>query len=323
MRILLIGGTIFLGKNIVEAALAAGHEVTLFNRGKTNPELFPEIEKVRGDRLEGFKPIEGREFDCVIDTCAYFPRAVKISRTAFPNAHYVFISTISVYSELDKVGLKDGDAVGTLEDPTTEVITGGSYGPLKALCENVVRDSGGSFTIIRPGLIIGPDDPTDRFTYWPVRMAEAGEGSVLVPDVNQPVQVIDVRDLATWTVSTSEAKTQGVYNATGPQIPLTLDSALDQIRSAVNPRAQLSKVSAEILTAEKVEPWSDLPLILPYDGSSNGMLSVDTSNSISARLQTRPLGETALDTLKWWQSKGSPALKIGLTRQRELAILEA
>jgi len=325
VRVLIIGGTKFLGCHLSEAALAKGHELTLFNRGQTNPDLFPDAEHVQGDRLDGFGALKGRNFDAVIDTCGFFPRAVQISAKAFEDRadRYVFISSISVFDQVAVSGLKEDGHVGTIDDEANEEITDDTYGPLKALCENVVSDVFGSQALnIRPGLIVGPNDPTDRYTYWPVRFARSGE--VLAPDRKaQPTQFIDVRDLAEWIVLLLEQKSGGTFNATGPEQPLTLGETLERIRVAINTEAQIAWVDTKFLEEQNVEPWSDLPFVVPYDGSADGMESVDVSKAVGTGLRFRPLEETAWDTLVWVKSEGLTELRAGLKPEREREILEA
>ncbi len=208
MKLLVLGGTVFLGRHLVEAATARGHSVTLFNRGQHNPELYPEVEKLRGDRDSDLSALQGRRWDAVIDTCGYLPRAVRASAELLADAvdHYTFISSISVYADFHTPAMDESAPVGTLADETVEEVTGETYGPLKALCEQAAeRALPGRVLNIRPGLIVGPHDPTDRFTYWPVRVARGGE--VLAPGrPHVPVQVIDGRDLAEWTVRMVEAR---------------------------------------------------------------------------------------------------------------------
>ncbi|HSL44049.1 MAG TPA: NAD-dependent epimerase/dehydratase family protein, partial [Anaerolineales bacterium] len=230
MRILMIGGTYFLGRHLVKAALEHDHDVTLFNRGKSNPGLFPQLETILGDREKDINKLEGRIWDAVIDTSGYFPRVVRLSAQVLePNVpRYVFISSISVYENFRKVGINESDPVGKIQDETVEEITGEMYGPLKALCEETVRDIFGleRSLIIRPGLIVGPHDPTDRFTYWPVRVARGGD--VLAPQKpDAAIQIIDVRDLAEWIIRLIEANASGTYNATGPDYELTLGKLLE------------------------------------------------------------------------------------------------
>jgi 2'-hydroxyisoflavone reductase len=324
MNILIIGGTKFVGRYLTYCALERGHQVTLFHRGKTNPDAFPDIEHVHGDRLEvgAFGDLANRNLDAVIDTCGYFPRAVRLSGEAFATfPRYLFISTISVYKDQSKIGLTEEDEVGTIEDESTEEITGESYGPLKALCEKTLLGIfGDRALIVRPGLIIGPHDPTDRFTYWPVRFAKSQ--TVLAADCkSQPAQQIDVRDLAEWCIGMLEKSASGVYSATGPDSGMTVEEMLEQTRDAVNPDAKIVWAGGNWLGEKKVEAWSDLPMILPFDGSVNGMGAVNVSKAVAAGLTSRPLGETSKDILEWWKGKGSPVLKTGLSDEREAELL--
>ena len=325
MKILIIGGTQFVGRAIADLALSQGHELTLFHRGKTNPDLFSDVEHIHGDRLdaEALGQLKGRHFDAVVDTCGYFPRALRVSTEALAEAgRYLFISSISVFADSAKIGLIEEDATGALEDETVEEITGETYGPLKALCERVVLDAfADRALVIRPGLIIGPHDPTDRFTYWPRRFHLARE-VVLAPDCKtQPVQMIDVRDLAAFCLKMLSDGASGIYSVTGPQSPIALEGAISTIQQAVNPEAEVVWAATDFLKEKGVEPWSDFPFVLPYDGSDNGMLSVDIGKALSAGLKLRPLENTVRDTLEWWQSKGSPTLKVGLSDDNEAELL--
>ncbi|HEY0093963.1 MAG TPA: SDR family oxidoreductase, partial [Archangium sp.] len=237
-RILILGGTAFLGPQLVEAARARGHTVTLFNRGKTRPQLFPDVEKLHGDRDptkgEGLKALEGRTWDAVIDTSGYVPRMVRASAQLLaPHVgQYLFISSISVYKDMSRPGLDETAPVATTSEPDNETIGGENYGALKALCEQEAEAAfPGRTTNIRPGLIVGPEDPTQRFTYWPERVARGGE--VLAPgDGSDPVQFIDVRDLAEWTLLALENRDVGVFNATGPTQPLTVGEMLEACKQA-------------------------------------------------------------------------------------------
>jgi len=209
-RILILGGTGFLGPATVEAARSRGHVLTLFNRGKTRPGLFPDIETLHGDRDpnvgEGLKSLEGRKWDAVIDNSGYFPRQVGASaRLLAPNVgHYIFISSISVYADNSVEGLDESAAVATIADPNVEKITEQTYGALKALCEKACEQAlPGRTTVVRPGYIVGPDDASGRFTYWPIRFDRGGE--VLAPGAPQdPVQFVDVRDLGGWLITLVE-----------------------------------------------------------------------------------------------------------------------
>src|SRR5712691_1788013 len=280
MKLLLLGGTMFLGRHIVENALTRGHEVTLFTRGQHNPELFPDVEKLKGNRDGDLTALEGRHWDAVIDTSGYFPRVVRASAELLADAvnHYTFISSISVYAEFSKPGKDESSAVGTLEDQTVEEITETTYGPLKALCEQAAEAVMPGHTLtIRPGLIVGPHDPTDRFTYWPHRVAQGGE--ILAPGKGlQHVQFIDVRDLAAWTVRMVEANHTGTYHATGPEHTLTMQQFLEECQSVIGSDAHFTWVSEAFLLDKEVDPYVELPLWVPAnDPDSVGFERVNRS----------------------------------------------
>ena len=218
MKLLVIGGTRFVGRALIEEALKQGMEVTMFNRGKSNPEIFPDVEKLVGDRDDDLEALKGRKWDAVVDTCGYIPRHVKMTAELLKDniEHYTFISTISVYPfPIPEDGVDEEGELARMDDPTVEEINGETYGALKVLCEEAIDEiMDGRATHIRAGLIIGPHDPTDRFTYWPVRVAEGGE--MLAPgDPTVPMQYIDARDLAKWTLHCTVNKLTGAYNSTG------------------------------------------------------------------------------------------------------------
>ncbi|HSL27630.1 MAG TPA: NAD-dependent epimerase/dehydratase family protein [Anaerolineales bacterium] len=329
MRILIIGGTVFLGRHLVESALARSHEVTIFHRGKSNPGLFPQVETILGDREKDIEKLgeAGQIWDAVIDTSGYFPRIVRLSAQVLePNvSRYVFISSISVYQDFSKVGINESDPVAEIQDETIETITGETYGALKALCEEAVRDIYGMerSLIIRPGLIVGPHDPTDRFTYWPVRVARGGD--VLVPDQPQaPVQIIDARDLAEWTIRMIEQHGSGTYNATGPDYELTLGSLLEVSKQVSGSDARFRWADVDFLNQNKIAPWSDMPVWVPDDEESAGFSRVDVSRAVQAGLTFRPLEETVRDTLEWAQSRPADRKwEAGLTPERETEVLAA
>jgi 2'-hydroxyisoflavone reductase len=326
MRILIIGGTRFLGRHLVEAALARGHEVTLFNRGKSNPDLFPQLDTILGDREKDVNRLRGRNWDTAIDVAGYLPRIVRLSAESLEAnvRRYVFISSLSVYADFKKTGIDESYPVGKLEDETIEEITGETYGPLKALCENAVQDIYGERAlIIRPGLIVGPHDPTDRFTYWPVRVARGGD--VLAPQRPDAVtQIIDVRDLSDFIIKLIEENASGVYNATGPDYELTLGKLLEVSKQVGSSDANFKWASVEFLNHNKVEAWSDMPAWIPDDEEGIGLARVDTSKAIRAGLKFRPLEETVRDTLQWAQTR-PPGYewKAGLTAEREAEVLAA
>ncbi len=324
MDILVLGGTKFVGRHIVRTALDRKHQVTLFNRGQTNPDLFPEIEKLVGDRDGDLAPLRGRTWDAVIDTCGYVPRIVRNSARVLSNQtdFYVFISTISVFASFEKEGLSEDDPVGLLDDKTMEEITSDTYGPLKALCEAAVQDEiPGKSLIIRPGLIVGPHDPTDRFTYWVRRCAQGGD--ILAPaPPDQNVQFIDARDLASWTLDQIEAGHTGAFNAIGPENPLSLSKLLQTCCDFSEEGARLIWVDETILLDAGIDPWSQLPMWLP--GPENvGLMSVDCTRAINAGLRFRPLGTTIRDTLNWDRARDpSVPTKAGLEPPREAELLE-
>jgi 2'-hydroxyisoflavone reductase len=323
MKILIIGGTRFLGRHLVNSARVRGHEVTLFNRGLTNPDLFRTVDTISGDREKDLDQLSGEQWDAVIDTCGYFPRIVRMSAEALKDKveQYVFISSISVYADFKKTGINESYPVGKIEDETMEEITGESYGPLKALCEKAVQDVFGiSSLIIRPGLIVGPHDPTDRFTYWPARIARGGD--VLVPDKPSALtQIIDARDLSDFIIQLIEQNVSGVFNATGE--PLPLGTLFDTCKQVSGSDANFKWASVEFLNQNKVAPWSDMPVWLPDTDEEKGFSRVDISKAIHAGLVISPLAETIKDIIMWaFEIPADHEWKAGLKAERELELLK-
>jgi 2'-hydroxyisoflavone reductase len=324
MKILILGGTAFLGPQIVEAARARGHVLTLFNRGKTNPGLFPDIEKLRGDRDGDLKSLEGRTWDAVVDTSGFVPRLVTMSATLLaPNVQqYVFISTISVFAEGLKPNTAEDGPLATMPDASSEEV-GKYYGALKALCETAAdKKMSGRAWIVRPGLIVGPGDKSDRFTYWPVRVAKGGE--VLAPgDGSDPVQYIDVRDLAAWVVLGVERNLNGVYNATGPAKKLTMKKMLEEVKTGTGGDAKFTWVATDFLEKNKVAPWSDLPVWVPGRNGEEGFAQINCGKAIAAGLTFRPVAATAKDTLAWYKTlpedrRGKLLAGISVEKERDL-----
>jgi len=323
MRLLIIGGTVFVGRHLVESALARGHEVTLFNRGQHNPDLFATVEKLRGNRDGELGVLAGQQWDAVIDTCGYVPRLVHDSATALANQveHYTFISTISVYPDYSQAGLDESAVVGVLADPTTEEVTGESYGPLKALCEQAAEAAmPGRVLTIRPGLIVGPNDPTDRFTYWPVRVGRGGE--VLAPgEPSQQVQFIDVRDLAAWTMQMVEGNATGIYNATGPDYTLTMQRLLEECNTVANNNANFTWVNESFLQEQSVGAFVEMPLWVPAEMA--GLEQVNCQKAITAGLIFRPLDTTIRDTLAWHATRDEAhPWRAGITPERGIQLLQ-
>jgi 2'-hydroxyisoflavone reductase len=325
MRILIIGGTRFLGRALVEAAAERGHELTIFHRGFTHPGLFPQIETLIGDRDGGLAILSGHTWDAVIDTCGYVPRIVRQSAELLAGVTklYTFISSLSVYADTSRVGLDETAEVGRLENEEVEEITGETYGPLKALCEQAVeRALPGRALIIRPGLIVGPHDPTDRFTYWPQRVDEGGE--VLAPGrPERPIRFIDGRDLAAWTIRSVEAGRVGVYNADGPGVPQTMLDLLSTCRAVSANSASFTWVDERFLLDSGVEPWTEMPLWVPeLDQQFAGFFAMRSHKAVAAGLTYRPVAETVQATLDWLVERPEDwEPKAGLTRSREADIL--
>ncbi|NVB41397.1 NAD-dependent epimerase/dehydratase family protein [Pseudenhygromyxa sp. WMMC2535] len=328
MHVLILGGTGFLGPHFVREALARGHRVTLFNRGKTNPHLFPELEKLRGDRRAGdLQALEGRRFDAVVDTSGYLPQNVAATAGLLADSgQYLFVSSVSVYRDQGQAGLTVGDPVAPHPEPGNDDVAQ-FYGPLKALCEQAAEDQmPGRTTVIRPGLIVGPGDPTDRFTYWPVRLARGGE--VMAPGrPEDPVQLIDARDLAAFMVHCLEARDFSTYNAVGPAERLGVGEMLRVGAEALGSSASFVWVPAPFLAEQEVAPWVEMTVwVPPEDPEFGGLGSVDGSAAVAAGLRHRPLAETFVDTLADWRALPEArreAPRAGLPAAREAEVLAA
>jgi 2'-hydroxyisoflavone reductase len=297
--LLILGGTRFLGRAAAEAALARGHELTLFNRGETNPGLFPEAEHLRGDRDGDLSALEGRSWDAVIDPSGYVPRIVRASAELLAGSvgHYVFVSSISVYAEPVRAGFDESAPTIELDDPTIEDIRASAeaYGGLKVLCERTVAELfPQAHTVVRPGLIVGPNDPTGRFTYWVVRLSRGGD--LLAPgDPERRVQVIDVRDLGAWLVDLAEQRITGTFNAVGPTFPMR--QLLETAREAAGTDGRPVWVDEAFLLERDVGQWTELPLWV--GAADNGFLEGHSTRARDASLHTRPLARTVRDTLAW------------------------
>jgi len=307
-RILILGGTGFLGPATIEIAQAHGHHVTMFNRGKTRPDLFPGVEKLHGDRDpkkgEGLKALEGGKWDAVIDNSGYYPRMVGASAALVaPHAkQYLYISSISAYKEPNPENGNEDAPLATLADPSVEEMGKEyqNYGGLKALCEQAAQKAmPGHATIIRPGYIVGPDDPTGRFTYWPVRFDKGGE--LAVPGApSDPVEIIDVRDLAAWLVHLVEQGTTGVFNACGPDKRLAWGSLVADFQKAGNPNAKPIWIPAEFMAKQE---GIEFPIWAPYLGETKGFHTWSNARAVKAGLKFRPALDTVKDTLSWYKTQ--------------------
>lgn len=317
MKLLLLGGPKFVGRAVIDAALGRGHEVTLFNRGTTGADLYPELERIVGDRDRGLDGLHGREWDAVVDTSGYLPRVVGASARLLAGAvgHYVFVSSISVYASFAEV-VDETSPLAELSAPDSEDISS-DYGALKALCEREVDAAfPGRSTAVRAGLIVGPHDPTGRFTYWPHRVARGGD--VLVPGPAwRPVQFVDVRDLASWMVTAAEEGLEGPYNATGPA---TMGAVIDAARRASASSARAVEVDDAFLSGQGVGEWMELPLwIDPSNDEWRHFMAIDTSRATAAGLEFRPLDETVAGAL----ADATLVEGVGLTPEREAELLAA
>src|SRR5205085_6581574 len=320
LKLLVLGGTKFLGRHLVASALARGDEVTLFNRGQTNPDIFPEVEKLRGERDGGLGAVGGRRWAAAVDTSACVPRVARASAELLAGAadFYVFTSSMSVYADFREPN-DEGSPLATLEDESVEEVAGETYGALKALCERAVEETmPGRVLVARAGLIVGPFDPTRRFTYWTERVARGGEVLAPAPPDRQ-VQFVDARDLSEWILRMCDARRAGVFNACGPDYTLTMGHFLEGCREATSSDARFTWVGEQFLLEKGVEPWAGLPLWIPEsDEKHRRFLAENCDKAFRAGLTFRPLAETVRDTLAW-QRAGSPGpLQEGLVHEHVL-----
>jgi 2'-hydroxyisoflavone reductase len=322
MRVLVIGGTQFVGRHIVEALLERGHDVTLFHRGVTGDDLFPEAEHLHGDRNGDLSGLGRGEWDATIDVCAYVPRHVNELADALGSrsGRYALISSVSAYADPPGPGITEDAALRTLEDPTTEVIDGDTYGGLKALCEQTANERFASVVTVRPTYVVGPHDHTGRFTWWVTRFARGGE--VLAPGPpDDPMQVIDARDLAAWTVSLVENQTTGTFHAMSPAPPWSIADLFDAIRAEVAPPGHtVTWVDESFLAGEGVDGQM-LPLWEASD-PQRYVLAADPARAYESGLAPRPLAETIRDTLDWARTAPDPHGKVGLSPEREAELLD-
>jgi len=336
MHLLILGGTGFVGPHQVRYALSRGHKVTLFNRGRRPKDWPAEVEELTGDRdTNDYASLQGRRFDVCIDNPSAVPHWVRDAAAVLKGqvGHHLFVSTLSVYASNAEPGADETAARERYSGDDRYAETMASlrknmalYGPLKAACEDEVLAQYGAAhcAIVRPGLIVGPGDETDRFTYWPLRVLRGGP--TLVPPRADPVKFVDARDLAEWTVRLAEARATGAFNAMGPAAPLGMGEMLDTLRSALGAQAAWVEASADWLAKENVAPWADLPVWLPGQGETAGFHRRSNARAVAAGLQFRPLADTARDTVAWWQSldekRRNAPLRAGLPPAREAELLQ-
>ena len=333
LNILILGGTGFTGPHQVRYALARGHKLTLFNRGRRPKEWPGEVEELTGDReTADLKALEGRTWDVCIDNPTSVPHWVRdVGRVLQGKVrHYVFISTLSAYARTDLPGMTEDAELARYTGPDVMKETRATllanlelYGPLKAACEaEAEKWFPGITTIVRPTLIVGPGDDTDRFTYWPVRVARGGE--VLAPPAADPVQIIDARDLAEWTIRLGEQRAFGVFNGAGPDYELSTAAMLHGIHAAVGGAAKFAFVDQAFVEAEKIAPWAEFPAWVPGGGETAGFSRVSVAKAVAAGLTFRPLATTVADLLAWFRglpAERQAALRAGMKPEREAALL--
>jgi 2'-hydroxyisoflavone reductase len=335
MRLLVLGGTVFVGRHVIEAALAGGHEVSVFTRGRHGADLFPDAEHLRGDRDGDLGALEHGEWDAVVDTSGYFPRQVRATAELLADRveHYIFVSSVSVYANAGADSNEDAPVHRLPADAPETTSSPEAYGGFKALSEEAAEAAlPGRVANVRPTVVVGPHDPTNRFTYWVTRIAEGGD--VLVPrPPDQRVQVIDGRDLGEWIVRLAQERVAGVFNACGPAEPLTMDGFVTAIRDTVEPDAALEWVDEAFLVEAGVEPYTELPFWLAPSANPDwsGFNAHDPARALATGLTLRPLEDTIRATLAWAEQAPAPEPReigvdrapAGLTRARERELLDA
>jgi 2'-hydroxyisoflavone reductase len=326
LRVLILGGTGFIGPHTIAALRRGNSQITLFNNDKESAKKFPELESLFGDRDGKIEALTGRDWDVVIDNSGYVPRLVKLTADALQSrvGHYIFISSISAYADLSKPGIDEDYPLATLKDPGVEKVTDETYGGLKAACENVVREVYGSrYTVIRPTYIVGPGDPTDRFTYWPVRVSRGGE--MLAPGKSgDPAQFIDVRDLAEFIAACAERRYAGNFNLCNPPRSVSMGQLLDSSRKISRADTKIVWVDAKFIDAQKFA-GNEIPIWSPTEGEYAGASLVKSARAVAKGLKFRQLDVTVSDTLAWNATRPPERrekLRAGLTLEQERALLE-
>ena len=328
LRVLILGGTGFIGPHFVETLKGAGHTLTLLNRGRRNPKLFPDVETLVGDRNGQMDAIKNRDWDVVIDNSGYTLKQVKLSTDILKGhvQHYIFVSSISAYADLTPPGIDEDYTLATLSDPNIEEITDTSYGGLKVICEKTVQQAfGKNSAIIRPTYIVGPGDPTDRFTYWPVRVAKGGE--MIAPgSASDPIQFIDVRDLANFMRACVEQRLSGSYNACNPPGAVTIGDLLETSKRVSGANTKFVWAPTEFLEKNKALEGLEVPIWAPPVGELAGATLVSSARAVAKGLRFRPLETTVRDTLAWHKTRPAEqqqTLRAGFSPEREAQLLKA
>jgi 2'-hydroxyisoflavone reductase len=326
LRVLLFGGTGFIGPHFVETLRAHGHKLTLFNRGKRNPGLFPDVETLLGDRNGQVDALEGRDWDVVIDDSGYLPAQVRLTAGLLKDRvqHYIFVSSISAYADLKTPGIDEDYALETLKDPNVNEVTAETYGGLKAVCEQIVEQTFGERqAVIRPTYIVGPGDHTDRFTYWPARVARGGQ--MLAPgSADDPIQFIDVRDLAEFMRRCVEQRIAGRYNLCNPPGAVTIGSLLDVAKRVSKSNTTFVWADPKFLEAQKLLEGNEIPIWRSPQGDSSGAPLVSSARAVAKGLRFRDLETTVRDTLAWHDKRPEEQkqkMRAGLTAEREAELL--
>jgi 2'-hydroxyisoflavone reductase len=327
LRVLIFGGTGFIGPHFVETLRARGHKLTLFNRGKRNPKLFPDVETLLGDRNGQVDALKGRDWDVVIDDSGYTPKQVKLTTDLLKGhvQHYIFVSSISAYADLTPPGIDEDYRLATLKDPTVEEITDTTYGGLKALCEKTVEQAfGKNSAVVRPSYIVGPGDPTDRFTYWPVRASKGGE--MLAPgSASDPIQFIDVRDLAEFMRGCVEQRFNGSYNACNPPGAVTMGDLLETSKKLSGANTKFVWAPTEFLEKNKALETGEVPIWAPPVGELAGATLISSARAVEKGMRFRPLETTVRDTLAWHAKRPADQqqkLRAGFSPEREAQLLK-
>ncbi|GFE89168.1 NAD-dependent epimerase/dehydratase family protein [Steroidobacter agaridevorans] len=327
MKVLILGGTGISGPHLVRELRAAGHQLTLLNRGKRNPGLFKDVETLIGDRAGPLDVLKGRDWDVVVDNSGYFPKQVKLSAELLKGhtQHYIYVSSISAYADLTPPGIDEDYQLAELKDPDATEISNDNYGGLKAACEKVVEQTfGDNQAVIRPSYIVGPGDSSDRFTYWPVRVARGGE--VLAPGTAaDTVQFIDVRDMADFMRACVERKIKGRYNLCNPPGAVTMGELLDASKRISKSNASFTWASQSFIEQQKLVENGEIPIWAPPVGKEAGATLVSSARAVAQGLRFRDLDTTIKDTLAWHEQRPAEQkakLRAGLTADREAELLK-
>lgn len=328
LKILILGGTGYIGPHMVREALRRGHEVTLFNRGRRASDLFPDLETRIGDRDGQLDSLQGGQWDAVVDNSGYVPRHVRDSASLLQPAapYYLFISSISAYANFD-VELDEDSPLATIEDETVEEITGETYGALKVLCEKAVSEVYGNdnCAILRPTYICGPGDTTDRFSYWPIRVSRGGE--MLLPESpDSPLQIIDVRDLASFVVDCVEQRISGVYNTVTPKGEYTLGKAIADSQAVAGTQVDPIWMDLNFIAEHQLVEKGEIPTWAPSDSGESKWALVSGARAAAAGMETRPIRETIRGILDWWPTlpeERRSKMRAGMSPEREAELIVA